>query len=236
MPTEKEIKEKFPGFPPEPQTNYWPYPRAMNGWWHILTGSEQKVLDYILRHTWGYQKTEDSISYDQFINGIIKKNGEILDRGCGIKSSKTLCKALVGLEKKSFIEKIKITGTTNRYKLKIDAEGVKSKELWEKVKKGVGESKEVAMGESKDTITDNTINNKQYNDLPEKELIKTLVNWNNNQSSPTPNAKEMMKNIIRKYGYNKVSEALTKHGPDRTNGYYNFCKHLKGDCYCYKIG
>jgi len=129
----------------------------MNGYWHQLSGSEQKVLDYILRHTWGYKKTADFISYSQFTNGIIKKNGEVLDYGSGIKSSKTLRKALRGLKDKGFIETVKNPGKTIFYKLKIDSSGIKSNKLGEKVNKGVGESKEVGVGESKDTIEGITI-------------------------------------------------------------------------------
>src|SRR3990167_1890216 len=95
---------QFPGFPPEPATNYWPYPKALNGWWHVLTPSEQKVLDYILRHTWGFKKTSDHITYDQFLYGIKSKDGNWEDGGCGI-SRHTLAKALSGLVSKSFVDK-----------------------------------------------------------------------------------------------------------------------------------
>ncbi len=154
-------KQIFPGFPPEPIKNYWEYPRIMNGYWKQLSGSEQKALDYILRHTWGYKKTADYISYSQFINGIIKKTGEPLDGGCGIKSSKTLRKALVALERQEFIETIKAVGKTIFYRLKID----KNSELWEKVKRGMEESKEVGVVKSKDTIEDNTIIKKTIDPL-----------------------------------------------------------------------
>lgn len=149
--------QQFPGFPPEPIKNYWEYPRIMNGYWHRLTGSEQKVLDYILRHTWGYKKNADFISYSQFMKGITKKNGEVLDRGCGIKSTKTLRKALKGLKSGGFIETIENAGKTIFYKLRIDKDRAESKELWEKVNGRVGESKEVGVGESKDTIEGITI-------------------------------------------------------------------------------
>ena len=91
------------------------------------------------------------------MNGIIKKNGEVLDYGSGIKSSKTLRKALRGLKDKGFIETVKNPGKTIFYKLKIDSSGIKSNKLGEKVNKGVGESKEVGVGESKDTIEGITI-------------------------------------------------------------------------------
>ena len=95
--------EKFPGFPEKPRENYWQYPKVCNGWWHLLTGSEHKVLDYILRHTWGYQKTSDKIAYSQFLNGIKKGDGTVIDTGIGIKSEETLRTALKRLKKKRFI-------------------------------------------------------------------------------------------------------------------------------------
>lgn len=113
--------EKFPGFPPEPITNYWQYPKALNGWWHALTPTEQKVLDYILRHTWGYKKNADAIAISQFINGITKHDGTIVDKGTGIKNEKTVRKSLKGLILKGFIEREdrgKI-GKEPIYKLKI---------------------------------------------------------------------------------------------------------------------
>lgn len=101
-----EVKKQnkiFPGFPPAPVTNYWPYPKALNGWWHSLTGNEQKCLDYILRHTWGYKKDADAISISQFINGITKRDGAVIDKGTGIKNEKTVRKSLKGLVEKGFI-------------------------------------------------------------------------------------------------------------------------------------
>lgn len=56
-----------------------------------------------MRHTWGYQKNEDAISLSQFINGITKRDGTIVDRGTGIKDKKTVRKALKGLNQKGFI-------------------------------------------------------------------------------------------------------------------------------------
>jgi len=81
MTKDSSYNQKFPGFPSEPTTNFWSYPKALNGYWHILNGSEQKVLDYILRHTWGYNKTSDRISLSQFKYGITTKNGKKIDAG-----------------------------------------------------------------------------------------------------------------------------------------------------------
>lgn len=109
--------KKFPGFPREPASNYWAYPRVVNGWWHKLTGSEQKVLDYILRHTWGYKKDADAISLTQFETGIYsRKEHKWIDRGTGL-SRHTVIKALGGLSKKGFINEEKKDGKTTVYKL-----------------------------------------------------------------------------------------------------------------------
>ena len=150
----KHKDEQFPGFPPEPATNYWQYPRALNGWWHCLTGSEQKALDFVLRHTWGFKKTADRISYSQFINGV--RN---LDKGCGIRSSATLKKALDGLEYKGFIRKSKYRGKTTGYELVINPNtSLASKEPSSK-------TKEVTSLESKDTIKDSIKDKQKDNDM-----------------------------------------------------------------------
>jgi len=63
-----------------------------------LTGAELKVLLYIMRRTWGFKKDTDAISYSQFQNGIITKEGKVLDEGCGIKRRETISEALDSLE------------------------------------------------------------------------------------------------------------------------------------------
>jgi len=110
--------KEFPGFPLEPTNNYWRYPRVVNGWWHKLTGSEQKVLDYILRHTWGYDKDCDAISYKQFREGIYsKKEQKWIDKGTGLRND-AINEAIKGLVKKKFIVTVKKLGKTTVYKLR----------------------------------------------------------------------------------------------------------------------
>jgi phage replication O-like protein O len=67
-----------------------------------LSGAELKVLLYIIRRTFGFKKTEDTISLNQMLNGITTKAGEVLDRGTGL-SKKTLLMALNTLEAKNII-------------------------------------------------------------------------------------------------------------------------------------
>ncbi len=68
-----------------------------------LSGSELKVLLYIVRRTFGFQKESDNISLSQMLYGIVKHDGTQLDRGVGIKDKKTLLAALRSLEEKGFI-------------------------------------------------------------------------------------------------------------------------------------
>ncbi len=91
--------QKFQGFPPKPSMNFWSYPKDLNGYWHQLSGSEQKVLDYILRHTWGFDKVKDEISFTQLEKGI-----KGFDSGTGL-CRRTTIRAIGGLIKKGFIKK-----------------------------------------------------------------------------------------------------------------------------------
>jgi hypothetical protein len=83
-----------------------------------LTGTELKVLLYICRRTfgWGSKAREgDAISFEQFLNGIIRRDGRVLDRGCGVKSPGHLSEALKFLEAQGVIESAEIfTGQPGR--------------------------------------------------------------------------------------------------------------------------
>jgi phage replication O-like protein O len=67
-----------------------------------LSGSELKVLLYIIRRTFGFKKDSDNISLNQLLNGITSKEGIVLDRGTGL-TKKTLLEAIKSLVEKSLI-------------------------------------------------------------------------------------------------------------------------------------
>jgi hypothetical protein len=136
-------EKKFPGFPPKPTMDFWCYPKSLNGYWHSLSGSEQKVLDYILRHTWGFNKIADEISLGQLKNGI--KN---FDKGTGL-SKPTIIKSLRGLVEKGFVKKTS-GRKANHYELVKNFDYPSKKSL------------PVASKEHLPTIDNITINNKQY--------------------------------------------------------------------------
>ena len=52
-----------------------------------LSGSEFKVLMYIVRRTFGFKKDADAISLTQMTDGIRTRDGRQLDRGCGLARS-----------------------------------------------------------------------------------------------------------------------------------------------------
>lgn len=67
-----------------------------------LSGAEVKVILYICRRTFGFKKDSDNISLNQMLHGIIKRDGEQLDRGVGL-SKPTLLRTLKDLIQKNII-------------------------------------------------------------------------------------------------------------------------------------
>lgn len=76
----------FVGFT-EPTSNYFRMPRI---WTNITAAinnlAELKVVEYILRHTWGYQEygIKKHITVDEFVAGRKRQNGSRMDRGTGL--------------------------------------------------------------------------------------------------------------------------------------------------------
>ncbi|MCB0094153.1 MAG: replication protein [Caldilineaceae bacterium] len=76
-----------------------------------LSGAEVKVLLYICRRTFGFKKDSDSISLNQMVNGIKKKDGGILDRGTGLGKA-SVARAVKTLEEKGAIFRNQNRSTT----------------------------------------------------------------------------------------------------------------------------
>ncbi len=49
-----------------------------------ISEADGKVLLYICRRTYGFQKEQDRISLSQFVDGIKDRNDRTLDYGCGV--------------------------------------------------------------------------------------------------------------------------------------------------------
>ncbi|MCB0486092.1 MAG: replication protein [Flavobacteriaceae bacterium] len=76
----------------------------------VLSGAELKVLLYICRRTFGFKKQKDSISLNQMVNGIKKKNGEVLDAGTGLGKA-SVARAAKSLEEMGAIVRIQNRST-----------------------------------------------------------------------------------------------------------------------------
>ena len=82
----------FDGFVP-PTKNYFPMP---NEWIDICSEidnlAELKVIQYVLRHTWGYHEygMPKAITVDEFMHGRKKADGSRIDKGTGLKSDRSV--------------------------------------------------------------------------------------------------------------------------------------------------
>jgi phage replication O-like protein O len=90
-----------------------------------LSGAELKVLLYICRRTFGFKKESDTISLNQMIHGIQRKDTTWLDKGTGL-SRDSVTRALKDLEQRGVIITVKKQSETkgnevNTYQLNIRA-------------------------------------------------------------------------------------------------------------------
>src|SRR5437764_2601603 len=76
----------FPGFS-KPEANFF---RLPNEWTditaHITSLAEIKLVEYVLKHTWGYSEFDmvKKITTDEFMYGRKKKDGTRIDSGTGL--------------------------------------------------------------------------------------------------------------------------------------------------------
>jgi len=93
--------------------NFFMYPMVLEEYWRELSGSEQKVLDFILRQTIGFRKEYDFISLSQFTNGV---GGRSANRGTGLSTSQVR-RAIAKLEEKGFIRVERSPRRTSKFLL-----------------------------------------------------------------------------------------------------------------------
>ncbi len=111
---EGDEKSGFPGFVP-PVSNWFALP---NNWTDIcakLSHAEIVVLQYILRHTWGFHTDKRSLTIDDFLTGRKHTDGTPMDIGTGLKSDRSVKTALKKLIQKGYI----IRTSDNRDKARI---------------------------------------------------------------------------------------------------------------------
>lgn len=108
--TEKSLKDRNPDY--VCQVKKQPHTQVPNlvsdVVYPLLSGSQMACLHYIIRRTYGYtdgqggRKARDTITRNQFTEGIETKGGPILDLGTGL-SKKTVMSALDKLEEKGLV-------------------------------------------------------------------------------------------------------------------------------------
>lgn len=67
-----------------------------------LNGSEVKLMNYLMRRTYGFKKGSDTVSISQMLHGIVRRDGTRLDLGSGL-SKGSIIKTLNSLEEKGLI-------------------------------------------------------------------------------------------------------------------------------------
>jgi len=95
----------FEGFT-TPKKNYFPMP---NNWTDIAADinnlAELKVVEYIMRHTWGYHEygIKKAITTDEFMHGRKRSDGTRIDKGTGL-SNRSVIDGLRAATKHGYIE------------------------------------------------------------------------------------------------------------------------------------
>lgn len=168
-----------------------------------LTGSELKVLMYITRRTFGFGKKSDNISLNQIANGIIKKDGTILDKGIG-SSIRHIQRAIKGLVDKNIIVKVKRASKekgleSNNYSLKFKKDLFKFYRHFDHSPMDILTIEQKKFIQNKETQQQNN-KNVVLNSKKEKELIEKLTELKVK--------KDVAKSLIRTHDHKKIESYI----------------------------
>lgn len=95
----------------------------------ISSLAELKVVQYVMRHTWGHQEyaTRKPISIDEFRNGRRGTDGERLDKGTGLSKPSVIAGLRSAVERGLLSEEIDGSGKAHGkkyYSLRMNPEGL----------------------------------------------------------------------------------------------------------------
>ena len=161
----------------------------------MLSGSEQKVLDFILRQTIGFSKESDKISKSQFLKGIGEKN-----KGVGLAYG-TVLDGIEGLVDKGFIWVRKEKNKTSEYGLVVQKLNESGSNL------GWGGSK---IGQGSGPKIEHTIdnNNKEYS----IKEIERIFSFYKEKICPEEDLDRMARKVIEKrlrvFSCDQIEEAI----------------------------
>jgi len=176
QPQSRLLQRKFPGFR-RPTTT--PVPDELfDDLLHDLTGAELKVVLYICRRTFGFKKDSDTISLNQIADGIVTRDGRVLDRGTGL-SQRHVQRAVKSLEEQGIIEvhrQVARDGVNeiNTYSLHFE-NGVGTFSPYGRDKKSLGVETLVSLGV--ETPVSTTTNSKQETVIQHDVVVDALTNF-----------------------------------------------------------
>ena len=173
----------------------------------MLSGSEQKVLDFILRQILGFVNDSNKISMSQFQNGYGKDN-----KGTGL-GKKSILKAIKGLEAKGFIRREGERYRLYRYSLVMSKSGVKNTP--KKVKNTPKSVKSIP----KKVKRSQTIEASNRGLL--KEDIKKIFSLFKEKICPTysltPDGEKMVAEKLKKYSLQELTRTIINFSRDKWN-------------------
>src|SRR5215212_445089 len=100
--------DSFPGFD-IPRQNWFKMP---NNWTDITADissiAELKVVEYVLKHTWGYQEygVHKRITNDEFMHGRRRKDGDRMDKGTGLSKPSVIAGLKAAVDHGLLIEQV----------------------------------------------------------------------------------------------------------------------------------
>jgi len=104
MPKRELDWSDFKGVPRPPKPSYTMVPNVVfDVYMSALSSAELRVLLYICRHTFGWQKDADQISLRQLTDGQQKRDGTWQDYGAGL-CRRAVIAAVGSLEEKGLLE------------------------------------------------------------------------------------------------------------------------------------
>ncbi len=79
--------EVFAGFRVPKEERWFKVPNEWTDITSVITSlAELKVIEYVMRHTWGYGEYDEykHITVEEFVNGRMRRNGTRIDKGTGL--------------------------------------------------------------------------------------------------------------------------------------------------------
>ena len=193
---------KFEGFRPF-KANFTITPNDFFEMMPLLTGSEFKIVAYIVRQTLGFHKDRDAIGLRQFGLGIDPIAGPKWDYGTGLNKA-AIIRAIKGAERKGVI-------TALRKEKKRTIYGLRYKEPHKKRTISCSDFDTTSCSENdttqKKTSKELPVGENSFKKIPEP-IFKAISRWLKEENPEIENPEAYLTMLIKKYGAEKVDRAI----------------------------